>query len=428
MDTESWLGLGIAIICLALLAFITVAEIAFANTRKNNVKHPSEISEKQLKKVERFIQSQSIIFPSLVTSKYIALIGFIVASLLLGIRWYGVNWSVIIITAVTVIVITTFIELSARNIAVRDPRKIALFLATPSLGIAIISSPLVVIVKLFIGIVLKIFGMKNIQLMVRDEMSELGMLVDFSNQQGPLEEDEKEMIRGVVGLDETTTREIMVPRIDIVAVEKDSSINDLIALIIKKGFSRIPVYEDTIDNITGVVYAKDLLTVLINGKLDTKIMDIVRTVHFVPETKKIDQLLHEFQQKRVHIAIVVDEYGGTAGLVTIEDLLEEIVGEIVDEYDREEPTIKKISDVEMIMNAKVSIDEVNELFGSHLEGDDFDTIGGFVFSKLGRIPNIGDEIEDSGIKISILATSGRRVKDVRVIKINVTNEAKEEEK
>jgi len=154
------------------------------------------------------------------------------------------------------------------------------------------------------------------------------------------------------------------------------------------------------------------------------VAEIARAPHFIPESKKVDELLHEFQQSKVHMAIVVDEYGGTAGLVTIEDLLEEIVGEIEDEYDAEEPKVERISDTEAVMNAKVSIDDFTELFGLDIEEEDFDTVGGFVFSRLGRIPNVGDIIEVDGIKIEILSTVGQRVKEVRVTKI-VSNQSEE---
>jgi putative hemolysin len=160
------------------------------------------------------------------------------------------------------------------------------------------------------------------------------------------------------------------------------------------------------------------------GKVVKTVAEIARVPHFIPESKKVDELLHEFQLSKVHMAIVVDEYGGTAGLVTIEDLLEEIVGEIEDEYDAEEPKVERISDTEAIMNAKVSTDDFKEMFGVDVEEEDFDTVGGFVFSRLGRIPNVGDIIEVDGIKIEILSTVGQRVKEVRVTKV-VSNQSEE---
>jgi len=263
----------------------------------------------------------------------------------------------------------------------------------------------------------RLFGTKLDREVDENESDEMRLLVDVNHDEVSLEADEKEMIRGVVGLDETLAREIMIPRIDVIAASKESSIKEIIEIIVSTGYSRIPIYEETIDNIVGLVYAKDLLPILEKGKITGSITKIARSPHFIPESKKVDELLHEFQQSKVHVAIVVDEYGGTAGLVTIEDLLEEIVGEIEDEYDAEEPKIERISDVEAVMNARVSVDELKDSFGIDIEGEDYDTIGGFVFSQLGRIPNIGDVIKVDGMQIEVLSTVGRRVKEVKITRI-----------
>jgi putative hemolysin len=247
-----------------------------------------------------------------------------------------------------------------------------------------------------------------------DDTEELLRLADIDTDGEPIEEDERQMIRGIIEMNETTAREIMAPRIDVVALEAEATIDDALKLIVEKGFSRIPLYDGTIDNIVGVIYAKDLLRCLTENRRPA-LTEIARPPYFIPETKRVDDLLAELRQSKVHIAIVVDEYGGTAGLVTIEDLLEEIVGEIQDEYDREEAPIEQVSPTEAILDARVSVDALSELF--HYEPDeedqDYDTIGGFVYHHLGKVPVAGDEVRVDGLTLRVLSVLGRRIKKVR---------------
>ena len=238
-----------------------------------------------------------------------------------------------------------------------------------------------------------------------------------------LEEDEREMIASVIELGEQPVREVMVPRIDIVAAPASSTVRDVVDRIVDSGHSRIPVYDGTIDNITGVVYAKDLLRFLRDGSQTAPVQPLAREASYVPETKKVDDLLHEMQQTRVHVAIVVDEYGGTAGLITIEDLIEEIVGEIRDEYDVEESMIEEVSDREALFDARVSIRDVNDTLDLDIEDEDFDTLGGLLYHELGKVPNVGDEVRVDGAVVTVLSTTGRRVRKVRVTKVLPTEPA-----
>jgi CBS domain containing-hemolysin-like protein len=232
-----------------------------------------------------------------------------------------------------------------------------------------------------------------------------------------LEEDEREMIASVIELGEQPVREIMVPRIDIVAAPDTSTVRDVLDRIVESGHSRIPIYDGNIDNITGVVYAKDLLKFLRDGDQTAPVKPLAREPSFVPETKKVDELLHEMQQRRVHLAIVVDEYGGTAGLITIEDLIEEIVGEIQDEYDVEEDMIQELNEHEALFDARVSIRDVNDTLDLDIEDEDFDTLGGLLYHELGKVPNVGDEVRVDGAVFTVLTTTGRRVRKVRVTKV-----------
>jgi CBS domain containing-hemolysin-like protein len=243
---------------------------------------------------------------------------------------------------------------------------------------------------------------------------------------GPLEADQHEMIRSIFDLEQTTAREIMVPRVDIVAAEKNTPIDELIDLMVGAGYSRIPIYQDSIDNIVGVVNAKDLLNLLKQGKQSVDLEQIIRPAYFIPESKKVDELLREFKEKRVTQAIVVDEYGGTAGLVSMKDVLEEIVGEIADEYDSSQPQIETLSTTEAVLDAKVSIDALNEEFKVELKAEGFDTVGGLVLHQLGRIASAGDEIQVNGLLFSVLATLGRRIQKIKVTQLDTPESVTED--
>jgi putative hemolysin len=232
-----------------------------------------------------------------------------------------------------------------------------------------------------------------------------------------LEEGEREMIASVIELGEQPVREVMVPRIDIVAAPDNSTVRDVLDRIVESGHSRIPIFDGSIDNITGVIYAKDLLRFLRDGPQSAPVKPLAREPSFVPETKKVDELLHEMQQRHVHLAVVVDEYGGTAGLITIEDLIEEIVGEIQDEYDVEEAMIEEVSPSEALFDARVSIRDVNDTLDLEIEDEDFDTLGGLLYHELGKVPNVGDEVRVDGAVVTVLTTTGRRVRKVRVTKV-----------
>jgi putative hemolysin len=253
-------------------------------------------------------------------------------------------------------------------------------------------------------------------------LEDIRELVTQGHQQGVVEEDEREMIHGVFDFSETVAREVMTPRIDIVAVPTDVQLAELIHLVVSEGHSRLPVFSSTIDNIVGVLLAKDLLPLLTQPHWSNgdafDVTALMREPYFVPDTKPVDDILAEFRQSSVHLAIVIDEFGGTYGLVTMEDLLEEIVGEIHDEYDVAEPEFSPTPEGDILIDGGAAISEVNERFGLALPEEDFDTIGGYVFGALGRVPVQGDQIdtvgENGSASLQVEETEDRRVVLVRL--------------
>ena len=236
-------------------------------------------------------------------------------------------------------------------------------------------------------------------------------IVDKASKDGVLEKKEKEMINNVVLLAETTASEIMIPRLDVVAIEKQESLTNALSLAMDRGLSRLPVYDETIDNVIGIIHTKDLMKPLSENTLDRPLMDFVRPPMLIPENKKIDEILVDMQRKKIAMAIVVDEYGGTEGILTLEDVLEEIVGDINDEYDDvvSEP-VKKVSDKSYIVAGTATIYEVNEALSINLpEDEDFDTISGYVYDKLGHIPVKDEFIESDGLKITVKKVVRHRI-------------------
>jgi putative hemolysin len=247
---------------------------------------------------------------------------------------------------------------------------------------------------------------------------ELRLIVERGGEQGILEAEEEQMINAVIELGSRRVHEVMVPRIAMVTLPATATLDEAIDTVIQEGHSRIPVYEDSIDEIVGILYAKDLLPFL-KGTVEERpnLRSILRTPVFVPESMTVDDLLHEQQRRKVHLAIVLDEYGGTAGLVTIEDLLEEIVGEIQDEYDEEEPMIVRLSDDEARVDGRAAVDDLEELFDTSLgleDEDEYDTVGGLIYHRIGGVPKPGDRVEVDSLTLTVETTDGRRVGKVLV--------------
>ena len=229
---------------------------------------------------------------------------------------------------------------------------------------------------------------------------------------------EKDMIKGVVELSDTTVKEVMVPRIDVVFVSEETGIEDAVQTLIECGHSRVPVYHETIDNVSGILYAKDLLKHFISGKdlSGISLNDIIRKPYFVPESKKLDSLLIEFKRKKVHIAVAVDEYGGVSGIVCMEDIIEEIVGEIQDEFDNEDEEIMKTGDGVFVCDARINIEDLNEELNIDLPLEEFDTLGGYVFDLFGKIPVKYEKISLNNLDFIIQDVDGHKINKIKIIK------------
>jgi CBS domain containing-hemolysin-like protein len=244
--------------------------------------------------------------------------------------------------------------------------------------------------------------------------NQLRSLVDAGQQRGLIEQEEGRMIHSIFELSETLAREIMVPRIDMLTLDVQTPPEEAVDTLLTSHYSRMPVYQDSVDHILGLLYAKDLLRVWREGKQDTSLRTLLRPAYFVPEAKKINELLEEMQSQRVHMAIIVDEYGGVAGLVTLEDIVEEILGEIQDEYDQvEELPYQSLGNGEYLFQGRIGLDDFNEVMSSNLATDEADTLGGFIYNSIGRVPAVGDAVKIESLLLTVEQVSGRRIRKVR---------------
>ncbi len=255
---------------------------------------------------------------------------------------------------------------------------------------------------------------------------EIQEIITAGEEEGLINPRENEMIRSIFNLRDSIVREIMVPRTDMACIDSSDDIHDAVAKIIACGHSRLPVYEGTADNIIGLLYAKDLLKYWGTDALSFDLRKTLRVPYYIPETKNLEELLQEFRRKKVHMAIVVDEYGGTSGLVTIEDLLEQIVGDIQDEYDLEEEWLVPQPDGSVVVDARLPVEELEEHFGIEVERDMFDTVGGLIFHLTGRIPRAGEEIATDELHMTILDADERKIRSVRIARCAKIEEGAEE--
>lgn len=331
--------------------------------------------------------------------------------------------SVELVLLAQIILLTIFLlligEITPKLFASKNPQLFSRIVAFPLYWTSVIIYPVAKILTDSIKFFASKFKIDKSKTALHS--SEITDLVDIGKEHGSLEEEEHELIHGLVEFRSISVREVMTPRVDIVAVADDTDYEELIEHITNSGHSRIPVYHEDIDNVIGVLYAKDILSYLDKKtKKDSfNLKSILRDVLFIPETKLINELLREFQKENKHIGIVVDEYGGTSGLVSLEDILEEIVGEIQDEYDKEEEEIISVDDDKYVILGKVSIDELNELLGKDFseENDDYDTVGGFIFYHAGMIPKKGYTFDYEGFSFKVVDVENNRVNKVIVDKL-----------
>lgn len=407
------------------------AEIALVTVRRSRLQQLIDEGSQGARRVDRLVAKPGRFLA--VVQLAITFIGFLAAAvagaatarsleaLLEPLLGSAAGWVALLVVTLGVALVTViFGELVPKALALAHAERFAILVARPVEFLGALFGPLVWFLE---GVTNRVVGFLGVSSTERDRISpeELMILVERGGEQGVIEAEEEQMIGAVLGLGEHKVHEVMVPRIAIVGLPADATLDQLVDTIVEGGHSRIPIYEDSIDNIVGILYAKDLLPYLKGTDQLPPVRRLVRAPLFVPESMSVDDLLHQLQRRRVHIAVVLDEYGGTAGLVTIEDLLEEIVGEIVDEFDTdEEPMIVPDGDGRARVDGRTSVDDLLEHFDlpeSTLEDqDEYDTVGGLIYHRIGGIPREGDVVTVGDVlTLTVESTDGRRVDKVLVV-------------
>ena len=417
MDAYSLAAVALLAVCLILMVFVAAVEAGLITISRARVRLMAGQGVPRAEILATFIQERSNLLGALALARNLAIVFGAALAVSVLTRERGHSWPLIIAIVLGSLALFALLEAIPRALVARNPERWGLRLA-----------PFIGTFKWLFGGAGRILNLpaRIVSRPTSHEEAEMLRLLDLEETEGDLEEDERKMIRGVFGLEDTAAREIMTPRTDVAAVDTDNSVEEVVRLIIDRGFSRIPLYEKHADSVLGIIYAKDLFRYLAEGRMPKALKDIARPAFFVPESKRLDDLLTDMRKQRVHMAIVVDEYGGTAGLVTIEDLLEEIVGEIEDEYDRVEHSIVRISDDEALLDGRVAIEELNDLFRVDIDNEDYDTVGGCVFHHLGRVPAVGDVVETDNVRLTVLSVDGHRVRRLRAQRLEKKPEPEHE--
>lgn len=429
---DLFVELAVIVVLVILNGVFVAAEIALVSLRPSRVEQLLEEGRRGAERVRRLtgdpgrflaVIQLAITFIGFLASAFagVSLAGRL-AGLFTGLGMdpgYAGMAALLLVTVLLSLFTIVFGELVPKTLALAHPEAFSLALARPVDLIGRLFRPLVALLTLATRTIARAFG-ADVTSEAQITAEELRLIVERGGEQGILEAEEEQMINAVIELGDRRVHEVMVPRIAIVGLPVSATFDEAIDRIIEEGHSRIPIYETSVDEVVGILYAKDLLPFLKSGPAERpSLRTLLRTPVFVPESMSIDDLLHEFQRRKVHIAIVLDEYGGTAGLVTIEDLLEEIVGEIQDEYDVEEPLVEQLDEDRVRVDGRASVDDLLDLWDLKLQledEDEYDTVGGLVYHRIGGVPVPGDEIRVDGLHLTVESTDGRRVGKVLVVR------------
>ena len=412
-STENILQIGLLIVLLLGSGFFSASETSLMSLSKIRIRYMEEEGVKGAKLVSSLIEKSSDLLSSILVGNNVVNIAATSVSTSLFISIFG-DGGVAIATAVMTVLVLVFGEITPKTIAANSPEKVAVVVSKPISIIMKITKPIVWVFNLLTGIIFKIMGIDNdgVKPFITEE--ELKAMVNVSHEEGVLEMEEREIINNVFQFGDMQAKEAMIQRLDMVAIDIEDSYDEIIELFKSEKLSRLPVYQESIDDIVGILNIKDIIFLSDEEIENFDIKDYVREAFFTYEFKKITQLLEEMKKEKSQMAIVVDEYGGTAGLLTIEDLVEVIVGDIDDEYDEEEEEIVKINDNEYLVEGSTKISDVNEQLGINLESEEFDSIGGFIIGYLKRIPEENEIIEVEDVKFKVESIDKNRINKIRI--------------
>ncbi|MEK6263736.1 MAG: hemolysin family protein [Clostridium sp.] len=412
MDPDAWQIISLVIL-LMFSAFFSASETALMSLSKIRLRHMVDSETKGADRINKLLKNPSKLLGSILVGNNISNIGASALATSLAIHLYKDSGVAIATISMTILVLI-FAEITPKSLAAQNSEKISLKVAGPISLITFVLNPLITVLIYITNTIIKILGgeIDKVKPFITEE--ELKTMVSVSHEEGVLEGEEKQMIYNVFEFGDSQAKDVMTPRTDMIVANITSTYEELINIFREEQFSRLPIYEETVDNIIGVLYIKDLIF-FEDGKEDFSIEKHMRVPYFTYEFKSTVDLFADMRAKRVPIAILLDEYGGTSGIVTIEDLVEEIVGDLEDEYDDDEDKIEVIKEDEYIVDGDTKISMVNEMIGLNIESEDFDSIGGFVTGLLGRLPKTGETINYNDTKFTIQSISRNRIIKMKII-------------
>lgn len=425
MEPDSWIALFLALLCLLLIAVDSAVETALTNISRLRLRQLLDRGIPRAQAISDLLDNPQR-FPATILFVNTASLLAVGSLTLYASQGFIEWWAHPLAVVIAALIVLIFGVAVPKSLALRNPERMALALFRPINVIRYTVSPLVAIASTLAAPFVKIIGGRTTRAGLFVTQEEMRLLVNVGEEEGVIQQEEEDLIHSIFEFGDTVVREVMVPRPYIMALEESSTVTQAADLALESGHTRLPVYKDSIDTVVGVANVQDMLRSLRAGGNALPVTNVMRPVYYVPETKKVDELLRELQKSRMHLAIVVDEYGGTAGLVTIEDLLEEIVGEIQDEYDVEPQMIEPVSDNEVRVDARVSLDDINRLLNVNWQAEDSDTIGGFVYEQLGRIPEPGNAVQVGSFVINVLSTEGARLKQLSIVRQQPIAEGEDE--
>jgi magnesium and cobalt exporter, CNNM family len=422
MNGTDWFEVVVILVLILAVAVMGASEVCITRMNRVRAYRLKEDKRRGAGSLLRIVENPAPYLNVVLLLTLLSTIGGTTIASSLAVRHFH-SIGELIATAAMTIVLFVFAEVTPKTFAIQQTDRVALVLAPIIVALGRLVGPLAKFLVKFANVLMPGKGLPEGPFITEQE---LRASAEVAQEEGQIEEGEVELIHSIFEFGDTIVREVMVPRPDIVAVEHDKSLRDVQALVLTHGYSRIPVFREDLDNVTGIVYAKDVLKALHQGKHDAPLSEVVREAHYVPETKKVAELLREMQKEKFHIALVTDEYGSPTGLVTLEDLLEELVGEITDEYDREEPEMVEVGDGVYRVSGKASIDDVNEMLDVELPDEGWDTVAGLVLDLFGRIPKEGERVPFQGLAFTAEEVQGRRIAKVLIERVPQTDEAEVE--
>lgn len=420
MEPHSIFSIIIIALSIVFIAILASAESSFIAVNKIRIRSLMEKGDSRAKAVQKLLDEHDKLFSAVILSGNLFTILATSIGTALALRYFGED-GIIIATIVMTVLTVVFGELAPKTFAVTYSEKVSLLLAKPVAFYIRLISPLVWIFKITSNLIIRMLGGKKKPISPFVTEEEIKTMINIGEEEGTLEEEEKQMLHKVFEFGDKVVTEAMVPRTEIVSISDDSTVGDALKLVLEEGYSRYPVVKENIDSVTGILYVKDIMKQMAQGKIEnyTPITEIVREAYYIPENKMVTELLDEMQKNKFQIAIVMDEYGGTAGLITLEDIMEEIVGGLQDEFEamEGEKEVEIIDERTSIVAGQTGLDEINELVGSELVSEDFHTIGGFVFGLFKRLPKVGEQVRYHNLRFLILEMEDRKISKVKITKL-----------